>query len=517
MKSALAASVAGIDDEAATLVKLERQWRTNYMPHLVRHVEACLTSHDAAVTICEQGLSYLYENFKFTKKDGKVVTIQEAMSSPAATCPFQAATINGTKSLPDAFSFGTVQVPWSFSTQVGKRISGLDLELELIKAAAQGLMEPFVIEAIRHLNYDHSWNKKIADTCFVALGGCAAMGPTLDLLSLGATVVAVDIAVPAMWQRLIEAAHKLPGTLVFPVVAGTSINASNEELASAAGCNLIAEAPEILQWLQTIFPERHHVVGLYAYADSTEFVKVALAMDAIAKGMMDTHPRGKVSMAYMCSPTDVFPITVEAREESKRRATMQGMGSVRRRLWQVPLRTVGMGRVLAPNNEGRLEPRTKGHPVVDCIVTGQGPNYIFAKRLQHWRAVSAHTQGVVVSANIAPASHTHSVRKNKLFAAAYDGARWLGIEIFHPQTSSALMTTLMLHDIYYPTHRPTSDTPFGLFMHSAVHGGVWRQPYLFRTCTEVAAVFGLAMQNNVPQIAGGAGAVIAAAAIRSRF
>merc|ERR1712224_426860 len=106
------------------------------------------------------------------------------------------------------------------------------------------------------------------------------------------------------------------------------------------------------------------------------------------------------------------------------------------------------------NDEGRAEPLTKGRPVVDCTVVQQGPNYVFAKRLQHWRAIVAQAEGTIVSANIAPASHTESVRKQPLLAAAYDGARNFGLEIFNPQTSAALMTTLMLHDIYFPHAKP---------------------------------------------------------------
>merc|ERR1719420_440322 len=108
---------------------------------------------------------------------------------------------------------------------------------------------------------------------------------------------------------------------------------------------MCAEAPEILQWLQTTCPQQQLVIGLYGYADASEFVRVSLAMDVITKGMVETRPRGQVSIAYMCSPTDVFGIPVEAREESKRRQTMEGMASVRRRMWQVPLRTLGFGRI----------------------------------------------------------------------------------------------------------------------------------------------------------------------------
>eukprot|EP00746_Dinoflagellata_sp_MGD_P147792 gnl/MRDRNA2_/MRDRNA2_80102_c0_seq1.p1 gnl/MRDRNA2_/MRDRNA2_80102_c0~~gnl/MRDRNA2_/MRDRNA2_80102_c0_seq1.p1 ORF type:complete len:241 (+),score=22.91 gnl/MRDRNA2_/MRDRNA2_80102_c0_seq1:167-889(+) len=240
-------------------------------------------------------------------------------------------------------------------------------------------------------------------------------------------------------------------------------------------------------------------------------------MDAIAMGMVESRPRGQVSIAYMCSPTDVFGIPIEAREESQRKGTMQGMGSVRRRMWQVPLRAVGLGRILTPNNEGRVEPRTKGRPVVDCLVVQQGPNYAFAKRLQHWRAIVATAEGTIVSANIAPASHTVSVRKQKLLAAAYDGSERFGIKIFNPQTSCALMTALMLHDIYFPEAKPSSDHPHTLFMHGAVHGGMWRLPYRLRSVVEVAAAIELAVLNKVPHIAGGLATAVAVAAARSRL
>lgn len=518
VKAAFAASVAGIDDATAAKVLKEKQWRNNYMPHIVNHVEACLASSDAACQISRQGLAFLYDQFRFVKEDGQSVAIQEAMTSLNTPCPFQTATVRGDASVDarEKIGFDTVKVPWSFSLKAGKPLSGLDLEYELVKAAANGLMESSVIEAVRYLNHDQSWRRKLADTCFVTLGACSAMGPTIDLLSLGATVVAVDLGIPAMWERLLKAARKLPGTLVFPVRAGTGEAAPDEELASVAGCNMVAQAPEILQWLQTVYPERHHVIGLYAYADGIDFVRLTLAMDAIATEMVKIRPKGRVSIAYMCSPTDVFGVPVEAREESKRRYTMEGMGSVRRRMWQIPLRTAGLGRIMTPNNEGRVEPLTKGRPVVDCIVVQQGPNYAFAKRLQHWRAIVAQAEGTVVSVNIAPASHTVSVRKQKLLAAGYDGSHLFGVQIFNQQTSSALMTALLLHDVFFPEAKPSSDHPFGLFMHGAVHGGMWRQPYLLRSIVEPAAVMQLAFENKVPHVTA-ALATATAVAVRSRL
>ena len=73
----------------------------------------------------------------------------------------------------------------------------------------------------------------------------------------------------------------------------------------------------------------------------------------------------------------------------------------------------------------------------DAVVPQQGPNYILAKRLQHWRAVlsreqgrhaqthtqthaSTHTQsGSMVSSNIAPSTATASVVSNFSFKLAY--------------------------------------------------------------------------------------------------
>jgi hypothetical protein len=150
------------------------------------------------------------------------------------------------------------------------------------------------------------------------------------------------------------------------------------------------------------------------------------------------------------------------------------------------------------------------------MVIQQGPNYAFAKRVQHWRAVVAQEDGIIVSTNIAPASHTVSVRKQKLLAAAYDGSKLFGVEIFNPQTSSALMTALLLHDIFFPESKPSSDHPFGLFMYGAVHGGMWRQPYSLRSIVEVAAVAQLAFEYKVPHIGAlvGVGAI---ALMRSRL
>ena len=51
----------------------------------------------------------------------------------------------------------------------------------------------------------------------------------------------------------------------------------------------------------------------------------------------------------------------------------------------------------------------------------QGPNYILAKRLQHWRVIVASHAGINCSSNIAPATTTASVLSNKAASALYRG------------------------------------------------------------------------------------------------
>ena len=76
--------------------------------------------------------------------------------------------------------------------------------------------------------------------------------------------------------------------------------------------------------------------------------------------------------------------------------------------------------------------------ISDCLVPIQGANYALSKSVQRWRALLTKEEGRFVSANVAPASHTRSVVKNKMLAAAYRGCAPYGVEIFDSKTIIAL-------------------------------------------------------------------------------
>jgi hypothetical protein len=148
--------------------------------------------------------------------------------------------------------------------------------------------------------------------------------------------------------------------------------------------------------------------------------------------------RDGVSYAYLCTPTDIHirpkDAWVDATARYRSRSTIQAACA-----------TVSGERFLQSSEVGPPIPGDSAESPslypVDCTVDQQGPNYLLAKRLQHWRAMVARQDGTVVSSNVAPASSTVSVTKAKLLAAAYAGTKYFPpIEIFPPSTSNAVMT-----------------------------------------------------------------------------
>jgi hypothetical protein len=96
---------------------------------------------------------------------------------------------------------------------------------------------------------------------------------------------------------------------------------------------------------------------------------------------------------------------------------------------------------------------------------------------------------------VAPATRTRSVTSNRVLAAAYAGAPRFGVEVFEPDTATALMAALLVRDLRDPSAAgaPTSvlSHPLELFVESAAHGGLWRNAFQPRSVLPLAAVLGL--------------------------
>jgi hypothetical protein len=495
----------------------------------MRHLRICVeSSPEGCLAVAEAGLARLYDTFSYhgtSLQHALALPLHNSITDDISQPPpmytsdakeksarrpfFETATIYGTgtgtqKQTQTQMLSGDADDGFSLPMGNNKVLRGKkEVMAQMEEWVQRGVVEPDTAAAISNLHpEDLNLNNNNNQWVFVVMGAGAAMGPLETLLSLGAHVIAVDLPIPAVWNRLIQTAKASPGTLSFPIQPvsdkrnpiknNNNDEEEEEELVLRAGCNLLTQIVELRDWLISLEPTKRLVLGSYAYLDSKDFVKVSLAMDAVASGCLEVRPNS--ALAYLCSPTDCFAVPPAARHASLKNyhdtANLENST-----LSKVVQRFLSPNKqILKPNYEEQNENKM---PLVDALVLQQGPNYFLAKRLQHWRAmISKYKYGAVVSSNVAPASNTTSVLKNKLLAAAYAGAHHVSpLTIFDPATSNTLMTYLLLHDLkeqsssskkkdHVETHHPLN-----LFATTPVHNGIWRCGYQLRSLLELVVLY----------------------------
>lgn len=437
-----------VDPVGARAVEHETNWRRGYLTHFSRLVEAGLGTSQDAVTIATEGLRSINEQMLCGD-----VTLTEALASQSADAE-QWSTV---EIVGDAQPETELSVPYR-----GRRLTGAALDEQLDDWVRRGVVEPTFSDAIREVAAHPEWLRLEGDTV-VVLGAGAEMGPYRSLLRWGADVVAVDLPRADVQQRIREQAREGAGRVRLP--------AAGKE----TGADLLHMLPALSHWIEGI--DGRLVLGTYCYADGATHVRVSMAADAIAARLLSQRP--DTALAYLATPTDVFAVPAGAVTTSNE-AYENG-----RRVVRAPFRALSRGRLLQRNYPPDVEPG-----VCDSLVPQQGPNYALAKRVQRWRAAAARHDGATVSLNVAPATRTASVVKNRALAAAYAGAHRFGVEIFEPATSNVLMAALLVHDLR-SEHVP-SDEPWREEAFAAAHGGLWTAAYHPRSALGLAAVLGLA-------------------------
>lgn len=482
-RAVFADSIRSIDPALAARIEHTSDWRSGYIGPLRDIVTAAAMTPDAALAISRDGLESAHRRFTFAR-GSEQLPLWEAMrrwEQPA----FGSVTVRGV--IP---AESELTLPYR-----GRRLFGDDLRRQVDSWVADGVAEPGFAEAL-HLLLDNPDWMDLHDIDIAVLGAGAELGPTRSLLRWGARVHAVDLPRPEMWSRLIDITRSTAGSLRIPValdadgnppfVVGGVVHPEDDAIvASRAGADLLRQTPELLTWLREI--EQPFVLGTYAYADGAAHVLLSMASDAIATELL--RVRDDITLAYLATPTDVFMVPIAAVEESRRRWDARGLSG----LLQSPLRLL---RQFEPNYaETFVATDGTEFGINDSLVPQQGPNYALAKRLQRWRALVARADGVPVSLNLAPATRTHSVVKNRALAAAYAGAGRFGVEVFDPATSTTLMAALLVHDLRNPAAAANPATalanPMDLFAQAANHGGLWRAAYAPRSVLGVAAILGM--------------------------
>jgi len=454
----------------ATQIERAKNWRSRYAGFVAKYVRTCSNAADPARVIASAaaGLDYLRRTFTYIYADGREVPLEEALKAPVTGGHFQTYKISGEGSDSEVRK---VKVPYQLFKDPRERFHGKDLtdgelRAQITEWRKKGVIEADTAGALFCVNGKAQEWFPLKNKIFVLLGAGSAMGPLKFLLDHGATVVAVDIPRPGLWARLIELARGAPrgSSLILPLQKGWTSFQNDQAIANGAGCNMMEQLLEVRDWLLEVV-DAPCIVGGYAYLDGALHVQVSLAMDSLMQALTDARQAG---LAFLCTPTDCHFSNKEAKaaaEENFRKAPawQHWWGKLSRNF-------------CVPNFQGLT---AADDYIVDGIVPPQGPNYILAKRLQHWRAMVARSQGRIVSSNIAPSTATISVMSNKQFAAAYGGmSSFYPMEVLYQETSNAVMGMLLVHDVMNPESPAHPDVPLKnpleLFARNAFHGGIWR-------------------------------------------
>lgn len=475
-KAICSAALAQVAPQAAQAVRDEASWRKQYPGHLRALTEAGIARPEHALTIAAAGLAAAREQFEFLR-DGTAVPLAEAMRRPAP-CALQSVELRGQG--PQAVE------PWSLPYR-GRRLMGDELRQQLDRWERDGIVEPSHARALRRVSEHPEWFD-LSDRTLVLLGAASEAGPLAALARWRANIVAVDLPGRERWERITQLVHQGNARLIAPVSQPVAPDTPAAQWAGLAGANLLTQTPEIAAWLRSLDVPLD--IAALAYLDGERHLRVSVAMDAIIAEVSATRP--ETTLMYLATPAEVFAVDEETARASMRRVA--ALGPIRRGV-ATAVRTLSGGRVLRPHVAGLLDGGNgRRYGIVDGIIVEQGPNYALAKRLQQWRAVTARAAGQRVAINVTPSTMTGSVIKNPALKAGYDGADLFGIEVFEPETTSALMAALWVHDLRCggcaadPGH-PLAN-PLELLTDGANHGGLWRTGFLPRSALPLAALVG---------------------------
>jgi len=453
-RAILADAARAADPELAERIAACSSWRSDYA-QLLRALTSLAAEPSRALPIARAGVGSMRKRLVLETGGGEI-PLAEALGAPGPEERLGSGEIHGT-----AEPRARLEVPYR-----GRSLHGQELLDQLERWAGSGIVEPSFARAVGLVAEHPEW-LSLPGRSVVLVGAGSEIGPLQPLCAWGAEVLAIDVPDGAVWWRIRETARRGSGTVRMPMAPD-----------GTAGVDVIADLPAAHAWLAENLSARgaQPVLGMYAYADGGKHVLLTGAFDAIAVQLAERDPA--TALAYLATPTDAYVVPAATAERA--RAAYAARGA--RRLAQAPLKALSGGRLYRPAYAEAV-------PVADALIEQQGPNYALAKRLQRWRGLCARAAGQPVSFNVAPATWTRSVTKNRVLAAAYEGAKHFGIEIFDPATTRVLMAALLVHDL---STEPTGGQPGEeLFSGGAAHGGLWTAGYEPRSALGIAALAGL--------------------------
>lgn len=456
-KRVVAEGLRCVDPAAADRVGQIKDWRKGYIAPFTEMVSVGVADAAAWDDVARTALDELQSRMVGVHTvDGVPVEtpMQDYLAVVASDAPTpETETLEGT-----ATPVRELSIPYR-----GEELSGEALGQQLDRWVSDGVIEPSCAAALRLVQENPEW-LSLSGRSMLVLGLGSEMGPAGPLLRWGADVLGVDLPGSPTWERFRAQSDSFAGRLHMPTGPD-----------GRPGVDLLTQLPEIAAWARAAAPAPL-TVGSYFYADGGTHVQLSSAADAL---VVDLLSDGTASaLAYLCTPMDTFVVPTDVRQASNAALDARKATDIKKIVG-----TLTGKKVFHRNYESGTGPA-----VHDALVPQQGPNYTLAKRVQRWRATTAFADGHTVSVNVAPATDTYSVTKNKILASTYKGADAFGIEIFKPATSSTLLAALLVHDLN--VGRPDVAVQWEHESSGAASGGLWRQPYLPRTALPVAALLG---------------------------
>jgi len=207
-RAVVADALRPVEPASAAGAEQEPNWRSGYLAHFRRLVEAGLASNAAALSIAQAGLGSLHDRMR--------------VAWPAAAETGLAAL----QSVPAQARFATVSVPGTGQPESGlslphhgEQLRDGSLARQLDSWVTAGIIEPSCADAVREVAAHPEWLPLPGQTV-VALGAGAEVGPVTPLLAWGARVAAIDLPSPQLWERVLGLARRGAGTLLVPVRQG---------------------------------------------------------------------------------------------------------------------------------------------------------------------------------------------------------------------------------------------------------------------------------------------------------
>ncbi|QXW25317.1 hypothetical protein KXJ74_13490 [Acinetobacter johnsonii] len=470
----IAEALASVDHSASQKAAAEKNWRKQYPQYFKALVEHGIQNSQKPLEIAEAGLNKAHHTFEFFR-NGQKHLLKDVMQLEAQ--PLYTVKLKGeSEAAPDWY------VPYH-----GQKLQGEALLAQIQKWQDEGIIEPSHADALREAASHPEWFD-LSDRTMVLFGAASEAGPLTWLSKWKANIVALDLPNSRVWSKILDTVQQGNATLYAPSAEAMPQNTETAILKEKLGANLLTQIPEIAQWL--VKNEHQLDLAAIAYLDGEKHVRVSMAMDAIMQYV--SAQKADTSLMYMCTPTDVYAVPEEVINASADKFTQR---SKAQQLISTGISALSRQHFFKQNLHNVIQSENgQKYGIADCLVVEQGPNYALAKRIQQWRATLARQNGQRVSINIAPSTTTHSVTKNPLLKAAFNGASLFDVEAFKPETTNAIMAALWIHDLRNPKSAANPEVelqhPLELMMKGANHGGLWRVAYLARTALPFAAVYG---------------------------